>query len=1115
MEKTLEFYENSIEDAEKKGNLLDKAKIYEEFANFWIARGNKKIARIYIKDAFILYIKLNDKFKTDELIKKYPDFLNIVSESENYFFSFKNNSFIEHNTLLKSIFAAVPDLLLVVDRNLKIIYSNYKAHDRIVPTKNTKTDTCYGRFHLRNVPCEDCTAKEVFETGLFHERHRINAADNRRREVRSYPIKNRYGEVSYVLKHVRDIDDSYRAQQALLNEKDEKYRLLFENMKNGFVLHKIIADENNNPVDYIITAINPAFERITGISKELILNKNIKSVFPDIDELLINNFENVALTNKTLTFEYYCKSLDKYFIVSVFSFDSGQFASAFNDITHLKKTKQALEESKNQLQVIFNAAPSIIMLLNENCEVLQMNKTARLFAGQNHEDASGKCPGDVFDCIYSFIDEKGCGKSLYCKECVIRNTVYDTFINNNEHQRVETTLSIKRDNLENEYHILLSASLHEFSGQKAALIIIDNITELKNAQKALREGDEKFKTVFYTTPDAITITNLDGKIVEINEGFSAITSYTRDEVIGKSALDLNLWDNPEDRNKLIDILNKTGNVTNFEAVYRMKDQSSRHCLMSASLIVLNNIPHILAITKDITLRRNAEIDLEQSMAKYRSLFEGSRDGIITAELNGKIIDCNKSYANMLGYSIEELKNMNFFELTPEKWKEWEKNEIFNKYLFANSYTPIYEKEYITKYGKIINTEVTAYLYHFEKDKDPIIWAVVRDVTDNKTIQELLRQSQKMEAVGQLAGGIAHDFNNMLAGIIGYTEISLNQSEPGSKLEKNLMQILKASDRAKNLVSQILSFSRQSAHEKQYIYLRPILKEVIELLKVSIPSSVIIRTNIQKDTHSVYADPVRIHEIIMNLVTNAVHAMDEKGELTISLSEQCVLDGNFGHIGMIEPGVYSIIEVSDTGCGIDSEIMTKIFDPFFTTKPSKKGTGMGLSVVYGIIQSHNGNIQVESEVGKGSTFRIFLPKSETNPIENKKEEDIDITGNESILFVDDEVLLVAIITDLLVSMGYSVTSTNDSTEALNILRKTPEKFDLLITDQTMPNMTGVDLAQEALKIKRDLPIILCTVYSSTVDSEKASQMGIKKFLLKPITRNELGLAIKEVFTKHDK
>jgi nitrogen-specific signal transduction histidine kinase/ActR/RegA family two-component response regulator len=407
------------------------------------------------------------------------------------------------------------------------------------------------------------------------------------------------------------------------------------------------------------------------------------------------------------------------------------------------------------------------------------------------------------------------------------------------------------------------------------------------------------------------------------------------------------------------------------------------------------------------------------------------------------------------------------------------------------------------------------LHHSEDEKPQIVWSVVRDVTETKKIQEMSRQSQKMEAVGQLAGGIAHDFNNMLTGIIGYTEISLDMVTQGSKLEKNLMQILKAGDRAKHLVNQILSFSRHSQNIKNNIYLRPILKEVIELLKVSIPSSVIIKTEIYKDTHTVYADPVKIHEVIMNLVTNSVHAMEEKGELTISLREECLLYSDFGYMGMIEAGEYSIIEVFDTGCGIDQETIKKIFEPFYTTKPRGKGTGMGLSVVYGIVQSHNGNIQIKTKPGHGVTFRIFFPKSEISPLKFEKNENHYVFGTENILFVDDEILLVEMAKELLSSMGYNVTATYDSAEALKIIINNPEKFDLLITDQTMPKLTGAELAKEALKLRPDLLIIMCTGYSSSINSEKAIQMGIKKFLMKPVTRNELGMAIREVFDKNGK
>jgi CheY-like chemotaxis protein len=365
----------------------------------------------------------------------------------------------------------------------------------------------------------------------------------------------------------------------------------------------------------------------------------------------------------------------------------------------------------------------------------------------------------------------------------------------------------------------------------------------------------------------------------------------------------------------------------------------------------------------------------------------------------------------------------------------------------------------------------------------------------------------MEAIGQLAGGIAHDFNNILGGIIGYADLSLDHAAPDSVLESNLRQILKASDRAKRLASQILTFSRQGSVEEEVVYLSPIVREVMGLLKVSLPSSVIIVEQLAKTTFPVIADATKIHEVLMNLCTNAVHAMKGKGKLRVALSEKELSHHDEGRMGTIEPGCYAVIEVEDTGCGMDDKTLEMIFNPFFTTKPVGEGTGIGLAVVYGIVRMFSGNIQVESCPGAGTKFRIFLPKAEDNATKRDSDAALAITGAERVLFVDDEEVLVFLAQELLGSLGYTVTALESSTKALRILQENPDMFDILVSDQTMPCLTGIDLASEARRIRPDLPIVLCSGYSHYINPADLKAGGIIGFCPKPFTKEELGKAIR--------
>jgi PAS domain S-box-containing protein len=377
------------------------------------------------------------------------------------------------------------------------------------------------------------------------------------------------------------------------------------------------------------------------------------------------------------------------------------------------------------------------------------------------------------------------------------------------------------------------------------------------------------------------------------------------------------------------------------------------------------------------------------------------------------------------------------------------------------------------------------------------------------IQAQLQQAQKMEAIGTLAGGIAHDFNNILSAVIGYTEIALTDIPEGTPQHRNLQEVLKAGSRARDLVKQILTFSRQTEQELKPLQVNQIISETLKLLRASLPTTVRISLDIQSDS-AVLADSTQIHQVIMNLCTNAAQAMRAKGgQLNIDLSD-VVLGGSFiEQHPYLSPGAYIKLRIIDTGPGMEKAILDRIFDPFFTTKERGEGTGMGLAVVLGIVKSHGGTITVESEVGKGSTFNVFLPVI-MREVDHKVSNKAPIpTGTERILFIDDEKSLVDLGQQILERLGYKVTIRTSSVEALELFMAQPDKFDLVITDMTMPNMTGDELAGKLMDMRADIPVILCTGYSERISRERAHELGIKEFILKPIVMRELAEKVRRV------
>ena len=380
----------------------------------------------------------------------------------------------------------------------------------------------------------------------------------------------------------------------------------------------------------------------------------------------------------------------------------------------------------------------------------------------------------------------------------------------------------------------------------------------------------------------------------------------------------------------------------------------------------------------------------------------------------------------------------------------------------------------------------------------------------------LQQSQKMEAIGTLAGGIAHDFNNILTVIIGYTELAKLHSESkcshhpcpaGNELE----QVLRAAERAKELVRQILTFSRRQDDDRTPLRLLPILEEGLALLRASLPQSIEIRTKLLCGKAQILANAVQIQQILMNLGTNAHHAMRDTGGILAIEAELIELEeyDEKSKSLLLSPGSYLLLKVCDNGCGMERALLDKIFDPYFTTKPPDQGTGMGLAVVHGIVKSHNGHISVYSEPGKGTSFLIYLPIYREPKEREEEPTEMGISfGSERILLVDDEVQVAEMQARLLASLGYHVTHLCDPLRALDCLHDSPGAFDLLVTDMTMPKMNGATLAQKALVIRPDLPIILCTGFSELVNEDKAKALGVRAFAMKPLARKSIAAIVRK-------
>jgi signal transduction histidine kinase/CheY-like chemotaxis protein len=391
-----------------------------------------------------------------------------------------------------------------------------------------------------------------------------------------------------------------------------------------------------------------------------------------------------------------------------------------------------------------------------------------------------------------------------------------------------------------------------------------------------------------------------------------------------------------------------------------------------------------------------------------------------------------------------------------------------------------------------------------------ILSISRDISHENYLEEQLRQAQKMEAIGTLAGGIAHDFNNILAAILGYTELAMMDAPKDSITTERLHHVISSCDRARSLVKQILTFSRKSPQEASPFRVSSIVKEVLKLLRASLPSTIDIRQNIRDADAIVRADPTQLHQLIINLCTNAAQAMEDSGGILTISQVACVRTANdMEGCYDLPPGAYVRLTVQDTGPGINPEIKERIFEPFFTTKAVGRGTGMGLAVAHGIVKSYNGCIHVDSAPGAGAAFHVLLPRIDEEPPEAAVQEPAAIPrGSGTILFVDDEEAVMHIAHNMLEALGYTVLSTASSIQAFEMFNADPGRFDCVITDMTMPQIRGDELAGMLLEVRPELPIILCTGFSEKISEEQALKMGIRAFLLKPFSMQNLGLAVQK-------
>jgi two-component system cell cycle sensor histidine kinase/response regulator CckA len=626
--------------------------------------------------------------------------------------------------------------------------------------------------------------------------------------------------------------------------------------------------------------------------------------------------------------------------------------------------------------------------------------------------------------------------------------------------------------------------------------------ERQRAEKSLRESEQRFRQLSEASFEAVVIHD-NGVIIEANDQFYKMFGYLPDEMAGIDAI--SLISTKGSANQIRKNI-KSGRLGPYEVVGVNKDGSHFPIEIRGKTTQLSGKTVRMSSIRDLTNRKKYEDALRNSEEQLKSFLNANPNPVVVYNSQGIPLFLNPAFTKVFGWTMEELEGKKIPFVPPDQMLIT--NEKIQQ-LFQSHKTISFNTRRLTKNGDLRDVLISASeIKGNEKEAAGMVVNLV-DITEAKRLESKFQAVQRIESLGILAGGIAHDFNNILASIIGYTELALDMAKKGTQQREHLKEVLIASNRATDLVKQILTFSRQANQEQKPVQIKLIVKEALKLLRASIPSTIAIEQKIQS-TALLMGDATQIHQVVMNLCTNASHSMlDKGGILKVNLSDVELNSEFISRHSDLSPGSYTMLTITDTGHGMPPEILEKIFDPFFTTKEKGEGTGMGLSVVHGIVHSHGGTIYAYSEPGKGSTFKVFFPAIESL-MTSKEKVDIWIpTGTERILFIDDEPAIVNMGKQILESLGYEVVTRTSSIEALEYFKARPNNFDLVVTDMTMPKMTGDVLASELMKVKPNIPIILCTGFSARIDEKKAMMMGIRAFVSKPILKRDIAETIRKV------
>lgn len=1135
----------------------------------------------------------------------------------------------------KSLLATLPDPVVAYDRAGNVTYLN----DAFLRVYGWSLEELEGR-RIDFVPegeaerTADAWSRQMHgEQMLFESKRRTKSGRVIDVEICGASITDWQGDFDGAVVIHRDITDR-SASEAALKASEQKFATAFRQAPIWVVISSL--------EEGIFLDVNQAFLRATGFSREEVLGKTAMELGLWEDQEERDRIQReIRSRGSVRNQQVRRRTRDGLVLDMLYSGERIRYGdrdcvlSVSQDITELKRVQQRYLQSEEQFRTAFNGAPSGMALVGLDRTFLKLNQRLCEMLGYTESEMLGQ----DFN-RFTHPDDRAGGTGRYL-----------AFLNGEkEYEQAEKRYRHKDGSV---VWVLISNSLvRDEKGDPSHVVAhVLDITQRKKAEQALVESERRFRLAFQTSPDAIAINCMDdGAYVSLNQGFTDLTGYTAEEVLGRTAPDLNIWADLDHRKRLVAELKEHGMVRNMEARFRFKDGTVHTGLMSAAVISLEGVPHIISITRDvedwkqaelalresenraratleaspdpvvvyddvgrttyfnpaftrvfgwylpelegkrvpfvpesekaltarmvakclaeddpvsftsrrltkdgrlldvvlsaartvdasgrvsgmvvnltdITERRDMERALADSEKRYRDLVDNITDFIYTHDMQGRFTSINRAASRTLGYRPEELIGHPITEIMPAEHHK----------AFKDEYMPDLHKWgtssglsiYLDRQGGKHYLEYRSDLVR-DKDQATYVRGSAREVTDRimaereqRRLEEQLFQAQKMEALGTLTGGVAHDFNNILSAIMGSLDLAGRKLEPDHAVQRHLANAAAAANRAARVTRQLLTTARRAERQVQPVRLDTLIEDTVSLLSETIDRRINLLVELEPGIHWVVGDEAQISQVIMNLTVNArdavLQAMAGHGgagrehHIKVAARNQSVKEDEKRSSALAYPGEFVEIEVSDTGCGMDTDTLERIYEPFFTTKPAAEGTGLGLATVYGIVDQHRGWLETVSEPGRGASFKVMLPAaSEEGRAPAERREQPAPSGEGCILVVDDERQILEIAREALTSLGYRTITAEDGEEAMSRYLEHRGEIQLILLDMTMPKLSGQEVARRVLEMDPDVGIIISSGNVMNEDTPMDQRLASRvTFLHKPYNLTDLAMTVRNL------